>query len=86
VNGPIIHYSVVWWNSLHQTSSVLKSGGPAMPASMLWPLLIMAFAFKFYYGWILYVRMRNHILSERQNTAWAKSIAKESLKQNGSKP
>jgi len=74
VNVPIIHYSVVWWNSLHQTSTVLKSGGPAMPASMLWPLLLMAFAFKFYYGWILFVRMRHHILTERQNSAWAKQV------------
>ncbi len=30
VNVPIIHYSVVWWNSLHQASTVTKIGTPSM--------------------------------------------------------
>ena len=38
VNVPIIHYSVLWWNSLHQAPSVMKLGKPDMPASMLVPL------------------------------------------------
>src|SRR6202789_3853306 len=38
VNVPIIHFSVVWWNSLHQGATVAKLGKPAMPGSMLWPL------------------------------------------------
>jgi heme exporter protein C len=45
VNVPIIHYSVEWWNTLHQPASVLKIGGPSIDPSMLWPLLIMALAF-----------------------------------------
>ena len=28
VNVPIIHYSVTWWNSLHQAPSVMKLDGP----------------------------------------------------------
>ena len=28
VNVPIIHYSVIWWNSLHQAPSVMKFGAP----------------------------------------------------------
>jgi len=35
---PIIHYSVEWWNSLHQTASVMKLGKPSMPLDMLVPL------------------------------------------------
>jgi len=31
VNVPIIHYSVSWWNSLHQGATVAKLGKPAMP-------------------------------------------------------
>ncbi len=41
VNIPIIHYSVEWWNSLHQTSTILREGGPAMTTDMLIPFLIM---------------------------------------------
>ena len=32
VNVPIIHYSVVWWNSLHQGATVAKLGKPSMAA------------------------------------------------------
>lgn len=40
VNIPIIHYSVVWWNSLHQGATILKFGAPSIAAAMLWPLLV----------------------------------------------
>lgn len=42
VNVPIIKFSVDWWNTLHQPASVLRLEGPALHASMLWPLLAMA--------------------------------------------
>src|SRR6202453_3137906 len=41
VNVPIIHFSVVWWNSLHQGATVARFGKPTMAPSMLWPLLSM---------------------------------------------
>ncbi len=42
INVPIIHYSVEWWNSLHQTASVMKlDSKPTMPLSMLMPLMSM---------------------------------------------
>ncbi len=50
VNVPIIHYSVVWWNSLHQAATVAKIGKPSMPGSMLWPLLSMFLGFTLFYG------------------------------------
>src|ERR1700752_4684139 len=43
VNVPIVHYSVTWWNSLHQGSSILSVEGirdPKIAAPMLWPLLL----------------------------------------------
>ncbi len=46
INIPIIHYSVNWWNSLHQPNMEIVTDRPSMDASMLWPLLIMAIAFK----------------------------------------
>jgi heme exporter protein C len=45
INLPIIHFSVEWWSTLHQGSSVIRSGGSSMDPSMLGPLLVMAFAY-----------------------------------------
>src|SRR5580658_4581865 len=44
VNVPIIHYSVTWWNSLHQAPSVMRLAKPTMAPSMLIPLLMMLLA------------------------------------------
>ena len=65
VNVPIIKFSVDWWNSLHQPSSVLKLGGPSIHPSMLAPLLLMALAFTTYYFWVLLVRLRAEIISTK---------------------
>ena len=72
INIPIIHYSVTWWNSLHQPNMEIISESPSMHSSMLIPLLIMAFAFKFYFAWVLIVRIRNEILSRERATNWVK--------------
>ncbi|EWH12209.1 cytochrome c-type biogenesis protein CcmC heme lyase for CcmE [Catenovulum agarivorans DS-2] len=40
INVPIIHYSVEWWNTLHQGASITKLDKPSIAPSMLWPLLI----------------------------------------------
>ena len=45
VNIPIIHYSVEWWNTLHQGSTITKFDGSAIDSSMLYPLLINILAF-----------------------------------------
>jgi heme exporter protein C len=59
VNIPIIHYSVVWWRSLHQTQSIdLLRGQSAIAAEMLWPLLISALGFSLLFGAIVLMRMR----------------------------
>ena len=42
VNIPIIKFSVDWWNTLHQPASIVRTGGPTIDPSMLWPLLVMA--------------------------------------------
>jgi heme exporter protein C len=61
VNVPIIHYSVEWWNTLHQPASVARLDGPAVHASMLWPLLTMAIGFTLLYVVLLIVRLRGEI-------------------------
>jgi heme exporter protein C len=65
VNVPVIKFSVDWWNTLHQPASVLKMSGPAIHASMLAPLLLMALAFTGLYLWLLVVRIRSEFLAGR---------------------
>ena len=69
VNLPIIKFSVDWWNTLHQPASVFRMGGPTVVGSMLWPLLVMALAFMFYFATVLMLRMRSAILSARVRAA-----------------
>src|SRR5579871_3533902 len=70
VNVPIIHYSVTWWNSLHQAPSVMRLGRPAMPVAMLMPLLIMLLAFTLFFIAVLLVRLRGEILGRERAASW----------------
>jgi len=74
---PIIHYSVEWWSSLHQGATVFREGGPAMPASMLKPLLLNALGFTFFYGYILFLRAQNMVLSNERKSDWVRDIVSE---------
>ncbi|MBE7218675.1 MAG: cytochrome c biogenesis protein CcsA [Caulobacteraceae bacterium] len=38
---PVIHYSVVWWNSLHQGETLLRRGGSGLDRAYTAPLLLM---------------------------------------------
>jgi heme exporter protein C len=70
VNVPIVKYSVVWWNSLHQGPSISKLAAPSIEGSMLWPLLIMMLAFVLYFGAVLCDRLRGEILRRERNASW----------------
>ncbi len=74
---PIIHYSVEWWSSLHQGATVFRAGGPAMPSSMLTPLLLMALGFTFFYGYCLFLRAQNMVLHNERNSRWVKDLINE---------
>jgi heme exporter protein C len=65
VNIPIIHYSVVWWNSLHQGASVSVTRGASMAPLMLWAMLLMALAFWMYSIAVSLTRVRC-IIRERE--------------------
>jgi len=57
VNIPIIHYSVLWWNSLHQPPSITM-GKSAMASDFLIPLLVATVGFSLLYGAVVMARMR----------------------------
>jgi heme exporter protein C len=65
VNLPIIKFSVDWWNTLHQPASVLRIDGPAIHASMLVPLLMMALAFKAYFVALVLLRMQTRLAAQK---------------------
>jgi heme exporter protein C len=72
VNVPIIHYSVVWWNSLHQTPSVMKFAKPSMPPSMYVPLLLMLLGFTLFFVAVLLTRLRGEVLHRERAASWLK--------------
>jgi len=70
VNIPIIHYSVEWWNTLHQAATITKLDKPSIHISMLLPLLLMALAFKLYYAAVVLLRARCEVLERERNSRW----------------
>jgi heme exporter protein C len=65
VNIPIIHFSVVWWNTLHQPSSVFRMGGPTIAPAMLVPLFVMALGFTCYFATVLLLRVRMELAARK---------------------
>ncbi|MET0065230.1 MAG: heme ABC transporter permease [Candidatus Thiodiazotropha sp.] len=80
VNIPIIHYSVEWWNTLHQPASITKFDKPSMDASMLIPLLVMAISFKLYYGAVVLMRARAEIVERERNSRWVQEMVEQGAK------
>lgn len=77
VNIPIIHYSVEWWNTLHQGSTIkIAQVGKqeAINIQMLIPLLLMAMAFKFYYGAVVLMKARCEVLLRERSSLWVKEL------------
>jgi len=74
VNIPIIHYSVEWWNTLHQPATITKLDKPSIDVDMLIPLLIMALGFKLYYATVVLMRARCEVLERERNSRWVKEL------------
>lgn len=67
VNVPIIHYSVIWWNSQHQPPSITM-GKSAMSGDFLYPLLAATLGFTLIFAGVVLARMRA-ILADQQAEA-----------------
>ncbi len=65
INIPIIKYSVDWWYTLHQPSTLLKFGRPSMAADMLYPLLWMLLACSCFAALAVLLRTRNLLLERK---------------------
>jgi heme exporter protein C len=65
VNIPIIKFSVEWWNTLHQSESIMRLDGPTIAAEFLWPLFVMALAFTLLFFTLHLMAIRNEIWRRR---------------------
>lgn len=62
VDIPVIHFSVEWFNTLHQGATLSKFAKPSIAPLMLYPLLSMCVGFFLFYVCIVLLRVRSLIL------------------------
>lgn len=74
VNLPIIHYSVEWWNTLHQGATITKFERPSIATSMLWPLLISLLGFMLLTISLVMMRFKNELLRHELHRPWAQHV------------
>ena len=66
VDVPIVHFSVVWWQTLHQSGTVLDPGFRLhVHGSMAWTFLLGFIAFSLIFVWLLGVRYQVEVLQDR---------------------
>lgn len=75
VNVPIIYFSVKWWNTLHQGSSINMGAAPKMAATMLLGMLLMALAFWMYTVAVALMRVRCIMLERERSADWVKALS-----------
>ena len=74
INLPIIHYSVLWWRTLHQGQS-LSLEGSTIEFSMLWPLLLSALGFTCLFGAAVLMRMRAELAQAKVEARMRRAAA-----------
>lgn len=74
IDLPIIHYSVYWWNTLHQGSTLSAFAKPKIAGSMLYPLLITILGFFLYSIWIILARARQELVFRERRQSWVKVL------------
>jgi heme exporter protein C len=72
VDLPVIHYSVYWWNTLHQGATITKFAKPSIDSTMLYPLLAMLLGMIALTIWIVGNRLQAEILQNSEKQSWLK--------------
>ena len=67
LNLPVIKYSVDWWNTLHQSSSITLTSAPTIHYTMLVPLIIMFFGMIIYSLIIFLMRYKTEVIKFKLN-------------------
>jgi len=74
VNIPIIHFSVEWWNTLHQGATVSKIAKPSMEATMLTSMLTMLLALSLFFALVTLIRARGLALQQDSRGKWVEEL------------
>ena len=70
VDVPIVHFSVVWWQTLHQGATVLNANlSPTIHGLMAWTLLLSFIAFTTLFAWMVLLRYRLEELDASEGDA-----------------
>ena len=65
VNLPVIKFSVDWWSTLHQPSTIRLTGAPGLHVDMLWPLLACTTGFTLAFAALVVARLRAAVMERR---------------------
>jgi heme exporter protein C len=79
VNVPIIYFSVRWWNTLHQGSSISMSSAPKMVTTMLTAMLLMTLCFWAYTFAVVLTRARAIVLEQEADNEWVRALPEVAL-------
>jgi heme exporter protein C len=75
VNLPIIHYSVLWWRTLHQGQSISIAGGSSIAPALLWPLPLTVVGFSALFAAVSLMRMRAELARTRAEARLRRNAA-----------
>ena len=75
INLPIIHYSVLWWRTLHQGQSISIGGGSHIAPSMLWPLPLTLSGFTLLFTAAILMRMRAELADQKVEARLRRSMS-----------
>lgn len=76
IDLPIIHYSVYWWNTLHQGATLSLLAKPQIAPAMLYPLGCTLIGFSLFCGWIILSKARYEVLWRERRQQWVKLYVK----------
>ena len=65
INLPIIKFSVDWWHTLHQPSSVLRMDGPSIDKEMLFPLALMMVGFSLFSLYLIIINVKTMLMEKK---------------------
>ncbi|PJE80020.1 Heme exporter protein C [invertebrate metagenome] len=74
INIPVIKFSVQWWSTLHQGSTLTLTEKPPIAPEMLWPLLFCIAAFYLFFISVMIARLHNEILARERRTYWVRQL------------
>ncbi len=75
VNLPIIHYSVLWWRTLHQGQSISLAGGSSIAPELLWPLPLTMIGFTALFAAVSLMLMRTELARTKMEARLRRSAA-----------